>query len=300
MLTYAYQRRLDEGWSTWAFFRTRAIRLYPLYALGLALGFAFAVLQSHFGKVHLGALDALKLLGLALFLLPCPPRLQVYGPALFPLLVPAWSLFYEIAMNLLHALLLRRGAWRFLPVVTLGSLAVWVAAARSYGGMGFGVETSSIGLGFVRVAFSYSLGCLLFRLWIRSSRRFRLPPSLCGLALLAALFAPLASPLPTLVDFAIVGLLFPAILMAGASAASGPRMTRVAEVLGTSSYAIYVLHAPVGLFFEQAWRLALHRTMEAVAPWSGLIYVVLLFLLAVWLDRVYDVPARQWLRRRLA
>lgn len=300
VLTFAYQKKLDAGWSTWSFFKTRVVRLYPLFALAMLLGFAFVVFQSHYGKVHISTKDSLILLTLGMLVLPCPPQYHAYWPAMFPLLVPAWSLFYEIAMNVLHALFLRRRSARFLLSVMAVALAIWVGATVRFGYMGFGVDRYLMVFGFARVAFSYAMGCLLFRVWARVQKPWNVPPALCGVVLLVVLFLPWATPWREPFNFVLVTLVFPAVLMAGAWSVGGARMTPVAQVLGTTSYAIYVLHVPVGEFFEQVWKLALHRKMEAAAPWSGLVYVVVLFVVAVVVDKVYDMPVRGWLKRRLA
>jgi peptidoglycan/LPS O-acetylase OafA/YrhL len=123
------------------------------------------------------------------------------------------------------------------------------------------------------------------------------PPAVCAAALLGVLLLPGSSTLPAVLNLALVLLVFPAILWVGASSSGGPRVTRIAGLLGTASYAVYVLHIPVGDFFGKLWRLALHRPMEAARPWSGVIFVVLLFPLMLWLDRVYDQPVRAWLKR---
>ncbi len=300
VLTYAYQKKLDEGWPTWSFLKARVVRLYPLFALGMAMGFAFAMFQSHYGKVHLSLKDSLILLTLGMLALPCPPQYHAGWPSMFPLLVPAWSLFYEIAMNVLHAVFLRRRGRRFLLIVMAAALTTWVGATLRFGYMGFGVDRSLMVFGFARVAFSYAMGCLLFRVWARVRKPMNMPPVLCGLALLTVLFLPFATPWREPFNFLLIVLVFPPVLLAGAWSAGGARITPVAQVLGTTSYAIYVLHVPVGDFFEQAWKLTLHRTMESRAPWSGLVYVGVLFGLAMVLDKVYDLPVRGWLKRRLA
>jgi peptidoglycan/LPS O-acetylase OafA/YrhL len=45
VLRFAYQQRLDTGWSLSRFLRVRLIRLYPLYLLGLLLGLGMFLLD---------------------------------------------------------------------------------------------------------------------------------------------------------------------------------------------------------------------------------------------------------------
>jgi peptidoglycan/LPS O-acetylase OafA/YrhL len=74
VMTYVYQERMDAGWSTWQFMRTRLLRLYPLYILGFTLGATFAVLWAHFGRLETSKPDMAALMLLGLLLLPAPPR----------------------------------------------------------------------------------------------------------------------------------------------------------------------------------------------------------------------------------
>src|ERR1700733_8880100 len=43
VVAHAYGERLKAGGFVWGFFKTRVIRLYPLYIVGIALGVAAAV-----------------------------------------------------------------------------------------------------------------------------------------------------------------------------------------------------------------------------------------------------------------
>src|SRR5215831_7505716 len=45
VVAHAYGKRLEAGGFSWGFFKTRIIRLYPLYIVGLALGTLAAVLS---------------------------------------------------------------------------------------------------------------------------------------------------------------------------------------------------------------------------------------------------------------
>jgi peptidoglycan/LPS O-acetylase OafA/YrhL len=68
--------------TVWQFMRLRAIRLYPLFALGAALG--LAGFWASGGQQHFLWRDLFNV-----FILPSP----VLGGELFPLDSPAWSLF---------------------------------------------------------------------------------------------------------------------------------------------------------------------------------------------------------------
>ncbi len=93
--------------------------------------------------------------------------------------------------------------------------------------------------------------------------------------------------------------LFPLLILLGASSPPPPRMVRACTVLGAASYAVYVLQVPAQEWFDLAWARVLGQGAEQQAPWSGLVYMLLVVALAVVVDRVYDAPARAWLRRLL-
>jgi peptidoglycan/LPS O-acetylase OafA/YrhL len=303
VITYAYQEKLDAGWATWSFLRVRVIRLYPLYLLGMLSGTAYIAWQAGYGKIHVDVATTLyltKCFILALFLLPAPPQLHAQGGVMFPLLIPAWSLFFEVVMNGLHGLLLRRRASRSVLAAMLICLAVWAGGSLHFGIIYVGMVTREMIFGLARAGCSYLLGCLLLRAWRSKRARLKAPPAVCAAALLCVLFLPYSSPQPVVLDFALVLLVFPAILWAGASATAGVRVTRVAAMLGSASYAVYMLHLPLGDLMGKVWMRALHHPMEADRPWSGLVLVGILFPLTLWLDRVYDMPVRGWLKRKLA
>ena len=108
VLTFAYQEKLDGGWSTRDFLATRIARLYPLYLLGFVLGLLVALSDPaiHFGPQ--GWVSAIP----NLLLLPAWVGPHSKPPHAFPYNIPAWSLFFEVVANVLHALFLRRRSIR--------------------------------------------------------------------------------------------------------------------------------------------------------------------------------------------
>src|SRR5215212_7205901 len=104
----AYGSRLAAGMSLAEFMRIRFVRLMPLYLLGLiiaAVGTALSLLGNNREGWSWAGLAAN--IGLTLFLLPGPPaRFSDVPPSLFPLNPPAWSLLFEVLVNLAFAALL--------------------------------------------------------------------------------------------------------------------------------------------------------------------------------------------------
>jgi peptidoglycan/LPS O-acetylase OafA/YrhL len=297
VLAFAYQPKLDGGWPTKTFLKVRLIRLYPLYLLGLLIGGAFILLRAHFG--HSGqdiSLGLVFLLGL--FVLPVPPGLHSIQGAAFPLNSPTWSLFYEILANVFHALLLRKRSVFFLFVTAgISALALIFTVLRK-GAIDCGFGQVDIYLGITRVLFSYTTGILTFFLWNARRVRSNISPFLPALLLVAALVGPLnVGPWYDLVSVIAV---FPALLFLGASSTPSRSLVPVTHWMGVTSYAVYVLHSPLASFFELFWNRITGHNIELNAPWGGILYIVLILLSAVLIDRVYDLRVRAFLREKLA
>lgn len=161
----------------WSFIRRRLIRLHPMVVAGVLLSLVIFLAQGHMAwdrsVVGMGTILGATLL--SLFLLPVPPSLDVRGyQELFPLNGPHWSLFFEYLGSLMYALFIRRmKAWVLaIAVVFFGMTLFWAGNTMGDGSIAFGwsSEPHQILLGFLRMAFGYSLGMLLSR----ASRRIKM------------------------------------------------------------------------------------------------------------------------------
>lgn len=287
VLSHAYQSRLDNGrLSIAGFLRVRAIRLAPLYYMGLALGAAVTLWTHEYAPYRVTLLSQLKYLALNTLLLP------VHGPAHvppFPFDRPAWTLFLEFLMNVLHALFLRRASNRKLvllcAVAGLALVAYYAHARNLNAGWAWpGIFT----IGMARVLFSYPLGMLLYRVWTSRRLRIRFPASL-SLCLAAAILA-VRLPHEAAVALLEILVLMPAVVYLAACNEPPPWLRTPFGLLGGASYAIYVLHWPLLSLTTHVWRNA-----QARAPYSGLLLVSGLLCASLAIDSVYDRPVRRWL-----
>jgi peptidoglycan/LPS O-acetylase OafA/YrhL len=249
VLASAYSKRLDEGWSTSAFLRVRLIRLYPMYLLGLLIGFAFTVSRSRFGLHWTEGQGSTLLVLWNLFCLPALFGAGNSSSYLFPFDIPAWSLFYELAINIVHAALLRRRSPRFLLTMAVISALMLCGVVWKYGAMNVGADRAEVAYGLIRVSFSYPLGILLFQFWKR-----RWVPGSFGFACAALMLVlwglPVLSSFPRLYDCIVTLTIFPIILLAGASVSIPKGLTRPSLLIGNASYAIYILHVPLADWFQ--------------------------------------------------
>lgn len=297
VLAFAYQPKLDSGWPTKTFLKVRVIRLYPLYLLGLLVGTAFWLLRARFGHASPGIAIGIAF-ALGLFVLPMPPGVQSPEGASFPLNIPTWSLFYEILANVFHALLLRRRSIPFLSIFTALAALALVLTVLAVQTMDCGAGQVNIYYGVARVLFAYPAGMLIFILWNKHRLRPNVSPFLPAFVLMAILAGPLHSGL--WYDLLSIVVFFPVLIFLGACSTPSQSLVPATHWMGVTSYAIYVLHNPLAAFFELLWNRVGHHNIELDAPFGGIVYIVTMLLFAVWIDRVYDVKVRAFLRHKLS
>lgn len=237
-----YADRFANGLKLSRFVELRLIRLYPLYALGLAFG--IAKIAAGF-VLHIPPAASVGNLACAIafgaVMLP-----DLCSPELFPLNGPSWSLFFEVAINGVFALVL----WRISTRLLLGWMAISAAflvftiAPPDYFNVGWGWD--NIFGGAARTVFSFCTGILLFRVmpygWRRQSYASMLP--ILGLA--AILWFNVPQDYQVLLEFLAVFLIFPALICSGCLLEAPNRtVTRIFGFLGDLSYPMYAIHWPL-------------------------------------------------------
>ncbi|MGZ8408081.1 MAG: acyltransferase family protein, partial [Caulobacteraceae bacterium] len=101
VVAHAYGARMANGMGVRAFLRARFVRLWPLFALGMAVGLSAYVIRSlRFDEFDLWALT--KSFALQASFLPDLSTRTTDG-RMFPMNGPAWSLFFELAVNVVFA-----------------------------------------------------------------------------------------------------------------------------------------------------------------------------------------------------
>jgi peptidoglycan/LPS O-acetylase OafA/YrhL len=291
----AYEAALRDALSLRAFIAKRLIRLYPLAFLGAMMGLAVLLLKWHSFPSKVDPLPRILVSG-AFNALMLP---TFFGGAasrheIFPGNGPLWTLFFEVAVNILWATLGVRLRTRTLAAFITASAATLAALTihAGTGNLGFDIDTFAGGM--ARVCFGFPLGVLVYRL-NPAFRPFpgRWQPVLLGLILIAVLAFPWnADPrgLPWW-DLVSVLIILPAIFVLGLRQGGGGVYGRF---VGDLSYPIYVLHFPLLLVAS-----GLHQTTLAfvnVHLIATLSFAIVMVLGAVAM-RVYDEPARRVLSR---
>ncbi len=297
VIAYAYDRRLAKGMTGEEFLQRRMIRLYPMFFVGITLGLIVTLA----GSAYHGFTDndgpyLLQYLA-ALVFLPWPSE-AVQGmteAAAVPLNGPYWSLILEIHINVLFAIFFRwLGMGVLTTLVALFAIAV-VGTSWSEGSLATGYLTQDLHHGMARVGFAFLAGVLICRL------RDRIPvPKLHWSLAIAAVGVLLVMPVPDgvrwIYDAACVILVFPALILAGAqSQPRDPGMLKMFGWMGGGSYALYAIHAPLAAISQF---LAEGNPDVPYRVWSAPFFIAAM-VLAIALDRVFDVPFRRWLTNEL-
>jgi peptidoglycan/LPS O-acetylase OafA/YrhL len=268
VLGYAYDHRLQDGMSGTVFLRARLIRLYPLYLVGTMLGLlAF--------RDTMQGVPELLTLAFTLVFLPTP-----FTPVMFPLNPPAWSLFFELFINIVYG---------FARPARLGAIVCVMAVALVVTTLAYGTLDSGIMWGgFARVGFSFFAGLLAWRFFARRERRPL--PSWMALVLTAAFCAIVGlKPAPQwqlAFELSAVLVGFPAIIYLAARTPLSGAMQTVATQAGLASYALYVIHWPLLRLLEP------FHTTGSLLCWGVLPAMI---AISIVLERTVHEPIKSWL-----
>lgn len=276
VIAAAYEGKFARGMKLRDFMGVRLQRLYPMIFFGAFVGLGCAAIVGTDAPLGLALISQL-------LLIPC----LAGGGVLFLINTVYWSLLFELAANVVHAMLFRWANWIVLiGGVSLSALAA-VAVAIKFGHLGGGWGVDNWWCGLVRVAFSYGAGVLIYRLHAAG----RLPTFTAPLPILAAIFVgciALASAAHAWWGDALaVVVAFPILLIAGINAQTG-RSAAPAAALGAVSYPLYATHGPLVVL----WGAYLpHDLLSATAT------MIAMVVLAFALDRWYDAPVRRFVAR---
>lgn len=212
-----------------------------------------------------------------------------------PLLWPGWTLLYELLFYAIFGLMLgaRRGMELSLAL-TAGVLALLAAAGQ------FVPPVHAAAYMLTRpvlLVFIFGMGLALLR-----ERGWAAPGWLRLAALGAAIAAIALIPAPrdeSALDLAYVAWCgIPAMLIALAVLGGDWRVPfeRMVGRLGDMSYALYLLHIPMGWL----WMLTYRRLLRPEGPWLFFLTLMAATLLVSWLFHTQvERPLTRWLNRRL-
>lgn len=292
VIAHAYDARMQAGMGAWSFTKTRLIRFYPLFLLGLLIGLLYelALIATHNHFALSPAPLVTTLVTSAVFL----PWVTEHGDYnLFALNVPAWSLLFELLINIAYALLYRKLSRTVLLASVIIAGLVLVDCSSVAGSTDLGARVPdlfgpNIPGGVARTVFSFSIGLLLYRMHLRV---FRIPAPVILLLVALALLMP--TTIGPVYDLAFIFVISPLLVLLGAAVEPGRAAEPVFRHLGIMSFAMYAIHRPI-IVFAKAVGNSVHVPGSVLTV--GAITVIV--MLSLTLDRFYDRPVRGWLTRR--
>ena len=313
VIGYAYDDRWKNGLTTKQFILRRLIRLQPMVLFAVCLGVLAFVLQGceHWDHTPSPPWAIAVAFILALFMLPAIPgtAIDVRGNGeMFPLVGPAWSLFFEYLGSILYALVLHRLSTRWLRVFVvfcaLGLTAVIMSDMSGSYSIGVGWTLASAGFvgGFMRLGFSFGMGLLMSRRFV--PLKIRGAFWLCILIMVLVMCMPYVtfdghpSMLNGVYDILCTVFVFPLIVRLAASGRTSDNFSKKAcSFLGGISYPVYIIHYPF-MYIFYAWVWNNNFTFTQVWPVVAVMFV--LFIPFAWMvARFYDEPLRRWLGKKL-
>ena len=297
VLAHAYERRLRQGMSVAAFMSLRIQRLGPLYLLSVVLAVAGILIAdlAHPGPDGWPTLTLIATAAAMLMLIPLP-AFGFGDRSLYPMNPVIWTLAAELIVNVAYAVVARMLTLSRLITICAVAGVLVAAACWMYLNLGVGSYWSNAWAGLARAFYGFFMGVLMFRLY--TARR---PPVVSGWICLAVLTAVLVAPLPLAwrppYEALCALVVFPALIYVSAGSRLSPIGRSICAVAGTTSYALYVLHFPIGdligLTVEK-----LGWNMRSAAGSYGLLAVLVLI---AWIaDARFDRPVRRALRRALS
>ena len=322
VIGYAYDDRWDKM-SIWAFFKRRLIRLHPMVIFGTLFG----ALMFYFGSCSTFPLInqtpwwmVLLVMFWCFTMIPLPNTMDIRGWAeTNPLNGPAWSLQWEYIANILYALFVRKlsklalGICVFLFAILTVILCLNIdvtgfLAERNWASYtvvgGWSTTPDQLQVGLTRLLYPFFCGLLISR--VGKLIKVKAGFWWCSLMIIVLLCMPWMG-LGTegearwtngLYEAICILVCFPLIVAMGAgSSVTGSNSSAINKFLGEISYPIYITHYPL-IYMQMSWADS-HKD----APLGTHIFVsVCIFVLAILLAyaayKLYDLPVREWLKKK--
>jgi peptidoglycan/LPS O-acetylase OafA/YrhL len=294
----AYEHHLKAG-ETLDYLVKRAIRLYPMIAIGAVLGALFYATAPH----ARGYVSLWMVAGLYVLATVCLPVLKdnIFPPShgITPLNVPSWSLFFELVVNAIYGVTAKYlNSARLLALVFV-SFCIECIGIYHFRGANFGFHIAEFWWGFPRVTFPFFTGVLIHRIMTDDRLAGRsLPPSVLALALLLtfAITIPKHGMLNAVEDLIDITLVYPAIIVLAMRAKPRRLESAILIWVGALSYPVYIIHHPFFLWLARILRGS--GLQLASHPYVCIcIAIVSSGAFAVGTYYAYDIPLRAWLTR---
>ncbi len=333
VIAYAYDDRWNNQMKLWSFFKRRLIRLHPMLIFGTFIGILLFYLGASavFPKIAVTPWYKVLILGIyCMTILPALPSWDIRGwGETNPLNSPAWSLQWEYIGNILYAILLRR--IKKLPLLilifaaailtldlTLGLNLFGLIDTKSWSAHtvigGWSWEQKQIYIATTRLLFPFMTGLFLSRIghFIRIKNGF----FWCSVFICILLAMPNIGGMNTIhlpngneqiihtwyngmYEAVTIIVCFPIIVLIGAGSKIKSAVgKKVCTFLGEISYPLYITHYPL-IYLHWAWASNHKDAPIEMRIFVGIGVFILSLLVAYASLKLYDIPVREWLKKRL-
>lgn len=309
VIAYAY----DDRWgkmTTGDFFKRRLIRLQPMIIMGMIIGallfyFQDSVLWPTIHEVPVWKMLLVMVIGFTL--LPVPPSLDIRGwTEMHPLNGPGWSLFYEYIANILYALFVRKFSKTVLSILVFlsGCALIYLTLTTPDCDVigGWSLEPAQIQIGFTRMMYPFFAGVLLFRMGklIQIKNAFFWSSFLVIIALVMPRIGGSEHLwMNGLYESFVIILFFPFIIFLGAGGEIKSKFSsKICTFFGDISYPIYITHYPI-IYIYTAWVANTKISISEAYPVTILTFLSAVLLAYICL-KLYDIPVRKWITKKLS
>lgn len=201
----------------------------------------------------------------------------------FPLNGPAWSVFFELLVNVIYGFFINTLTDRNLKIIVLilalALIVVVTAHPKHHLDVGFSFPYYAE---IFRTTYSFFLGVLLHRRFCISGEpalpkfiKPIMPWLMIGIITAVLTAHPYPSIRPYFVTLSIL-LLFPILIFISLWFQPSGFGARICRMLGTASYGIYATHAPLSIFISGMMAEIFGKHVRDFAPWSGFLFLMFL------------------------
>jgi len=289
VIAHAYDKRFEAGMRFGEFFKARIVRLYPLYFLGFLIA-VLTIPLAHLLGVKTWPLDP-RVIVPNLFMLPI--YINFAGGALYPFNNPSWTLFFELLANFAYCLVYKALTNGRLALIIILTAILLTFAAFTFGSLDIGYSQRTFIGGFARVGFSFFAGVGVYRLQLTRPCPIRISPWVLMAAAVALLIQQVPRGLDReLYDSVCAILIFPLFAYLATAVEPGPAGAKLFTLGGAASYALYLLHAPLGGMLNQFF-MVYGRPKGSIL--FALTFIAVVSVISILVERFYDRPVRRWL-----
>lgn len=293
VIAHSYQNKITQGLGLREFAFARVGRLYPVYFVGLGLG-VLALTNSSFNPMPDATAQGIAV-ALGLLVLPYlntevwPVIAGTSQGGVFPLNEPAWSLFFELFVNLIFFVWLKYGRKLGPWLITTIFFVVHLTVAQ-HNGLHSGWGESNFAGGFFRVTLFFFMGVAIYSIHTRLTTRSTWFFALGTAAMLGGFMLK-----NTAVDYLLLFVVAPLTILVGSRIRETTgRWSGVMNWLGGISYPIYITHYPLGIMLRTT------VLSDISAAQFVLISTPVSIILADLIARAEKLLRGHWQRRALA